>query len=116
MKPSRHRRGVRFLATTIVVLSLAGGIAYATIPYNGNVFTACIKKVGTIRLIDPSLGNSSLMGHCTALETQIKFNEQGQDLAALQAQVTALEHGLPRWRRYSQASPAPQAPPCVSAA
>ena len=92
MKPPRHRRGVRFLATTIVVLSLAGGVAYATIPDNGNVFTACmLKKVGTIRLIDPSLGNSSLMGHCTALETQIKFNEQGQDLAALQAQVTTLE-------------------------
>jgi hypothetical protein len=72
------RRGLAVAAVTAGALSLAGGIAYATIPDNGKVFTACmLKNVGTIRLIDPSVGSSSLMGHCTSLETQISWNQQG---------------------------------------
>ena len=59
--------------------AVAGGVAYATIPDSGNVYTACmLNKVGTIRLIDPALGNSSLMGHCVAAETQISWHQQGQ--------------------------------------
>jgi hypothetical protein len=67
------------LAGAFVVVALAAaGIAYATIPDGGGVYTACmLKNVGTIRLIDPSLGSSSLMGHCTSLETQISWNQQG---------------------------------------
>jgi hypothetical protein len=37
-----------------------------------------LKNVGTVRLIDPSLPASSLMSHCTSLETQITWNQQGQ--------------------------------------
>jgi hypothetical protein len=67
------------LAAAFVVVALgAAGIAYATIPDGGGVYTACmLKNVGTIRLIDPSLGSASLMGHCTSLETQISWNQQG---------------------------------------
>lgn len=70
----------RRLAVLVVAgFAVAGGVAYATIPDSGNVYTACmLNKVGTIRLIDPSLGNSSLMGHCVALETQISWHQQGQ--------------------------------------
>ena len=70
----------RRLAVLVVAgFAVAGGVAYATIPDSGNVYTACmLNKVGTIRLIDPSLGNSSLMGHCVAPETQISWHQQGQ--------------------------------------
>ena len=37
-----------------------------------------LKNVGTIRLIDPTLPSSNLMSHCTALEAQISWNQQGQ--------------------------------------
>ena len=61
------------------MLAVAGGIAYATIPDGGNVYTGCmLKNVGTVRLIDSSLPSSNLMSHCTALETQITWNQQGQ--------------------------------------
>jgi hypothetical protein len=67
------------VAVVVVGLATAGGVAYATIPDGGGVYTACmLSKAGTIRLIDPSLGGSSLLGHCTALETQITWNQQGQ--------------------------------------
>jgi hypothetical protein len=60
-------------------LALAGGIAYAAIPDDGKTFTACMfKNVGTVRLIDPSLPSSSLMSHCSSLETQISWNQKGQ--------------------------------------
>jgi hypothetical protein len=73
------RRGLRLLGVTALLLALAGGIAYATIPSSNKVFTACmLNNVGTIRLIDPSLPSSNLMGHCTSVETQISFNQQGQ--------------------------------------
>lgn len=63
----------------VVGLGLAGGIAYATIPGAGNVYTACmLKNIGTIRLIDPSLPAKSFMSHCTALETPISWNQVGQ--------------------------------------
>jgi hypothetical protein len=57
----------------------AAGIAYATIPDANGVYTACkLNVTGTIRLIDPSLGNTSLLGHCTSLEAQITWNQKGQ--------------------------------------
>ncbi|HTS73664.1 MAG TPA: hypothetical protein VMG74_08130, partial [Gaiellaceae bacterium] len=57
----------------------AAGIAYATIPDSGNVYTACmLKSIGTVRLIDTSLPASNLMGHCTPFETKITWNQQGQ--------------------------------------
>ena len=78
----RHLFGGRWRWLTIsgLLLSLtAGGIAYATIPVAGNVYTGCmLKNVGTVRLIDSTLPSSNLMSHCTALETQISWNQQGQ--------------------------------------
>jgi hypothetical protein len=78
MRKAGRRNALLVAAVAIVVLA-AGGVAYATIPDSGNTYTACmLKNVGTVRLIDPSLGNPSLMGRCTALETQISWNQQGQ--------------------------------------
>lgn len=73
-------RSWKLVATAIAVAALAGaGIAYATIPGAGAVYTACmLKNVGTVRLIDPSLPASNLMSHCTSLETQMTWNQQGQ--------------------------------------
>ena len=74
-----RRRSVRLLLVTTVLLSVAGGVAYATIPDTGGVYTACkLNALGTIRLIDPSLPATSLLSHCNAtLETQITWNQKG---------------------------------------
>ena len=37
-----------------------------------------LNGLGTVRLIDPSLASSSLMSHCTSLETKVTWNQQGQ--------------------------------------
>lgn len=66
-------------ALILASLAAAAGIAYAAIPDGGGVYTACkLNATGTIRLIDPSLWTSSLLGHCTSLEMQITWNERGQ--------------------------------------
>jgi hypothetical protein len=59
--------------------AIAGGVAYATIPGPGNVYSACmLKGIGTIRLIDKSLPESSLMSRCKpSLETEVSWNQQG---------------------------------------
>jgi collagen triple helix repeat protein len=73
------RRPRRLIAVTAVVFAAAAGIAYATIPDGGGIYTACmLKNVGTIRLIDPSLSSATLQSHCTSLETQVSWNAQGQ--------------------------------------
>lgn len=36
-----------------------------------------LKNVGTLRLIDPSLPASSLLQHCTSLETELTFSQKG---------------------------------------
>jgi Collagen triple helix repeat (20 copies) len=73
------RRGRRLVVLVAVGLALAVGVAYATIPGSGNVYTACmLNHVGTIRLIDPTLPSSSFMSHCTQLETQVSWNQTGQ--------------------------------------
>jgi len=78
MRISKPRTGALVLAG-LVGLLVAGGIAYATIPDGGGVFTACrLNGVGTIRLIDPSGPSSSLLSRCTQLETQIQWNAKGQ--------------------------------------
>jgi hypothetical protein len=68
------------------MFAVAAGVAYATIPDSAGVFTACmLNRVGTIRLVDPSLPSSNSMSHCTSLETQISFDQQGhQGLQGLQ--------------------------------
>jgi hypothetical protein len=37
-----------------------------------------LKNVGTIRLIDASLPSTNPMSHCTSLETQVSWNQLGQ--------------------------------------
>lgn len=82
MKSLRGRR--RWIAAAVVVVALAAAaIAYAAIPDANGVYTACkLNATGTIRLIDPSLASTSLLGHCTSLETQISWNQRGQTGAA----------------------------------
>ena len=71
-------RSARWLLPCVVAMAAAAGIAYAAIPGSDGTYTACmLNKVGTIRLIDPSLPASNLMGHCTSFETKITFNQQG---------------------------------------
>ena len=73
------RRVVRVAVLSVVLLGLAGGIAYATIPDSNHVYTACmLKATGTVRLIDTSLPNHDLRSHCTPWEEQISWNQQGQ--------------------------------------
>ena len=74
------RRHIIMLSVAILCgAGIAAGIAYATIPDSGGVYTGCmLKNVGTIRLIDPSLRSANLMSHCTSLETQISWSHQGQ--------------------------------------
>ncbi|MGZ6637135.1 MAG: hypothetical protein ACXVII_30010, partial [Solirubrobacteraceae bacterium] len=83
MKALFGRRRWRLAVLVVAGLAAVGGVAFATIPDANKVYTACVlKNVGTIRLIDPSLPSSNLMGHCTSLETQISWNQQGQAGAA----------------------------------
>jgi hypothetical protein len=66
-------------AGALVAVGIAGGVAYATIPGPGNVYSACLLKgVGTIRLIDKSLPSTNLMSRCTDKETEISWNQAGQ--------------------------------------
>jgi hypothetical protein len=78
---SNWRSGRRRLAVMIIAaaaLSLAGGIAYATTRADSSVFTACVHETtGDMRMIDPSLGTSSIRGHCQPNETLVSWNGQG---------------------------------------
>ena len=82
----RRRDIVAAAAGAIVATVLAGGVAWAAIPGDGGVYSACmLKNVGTVRLIDKSLPPSNLMSRCTALETEIAWNKQGpQGLQGIQ--------------------------------
>jgi Collagen triple helix repeat (20 copies) len=74
-----RRRVGRVVLCTAGLFAIVGGIAYATIPDSNGVYTACrLNNVGTIRLIDPSLPSTNPLSHCTSLETQIQWNQQGQ--------------------------------------
>src|SRR5919198_5650498 len=72
----------RLLASAVgalVAAAIAGGVANATIPGPGDVYSACmLKGVGTIRLIDKSLPAANFMSHCTDKETEISWNQAGQ--------------------------------------
>ena len=72
------RRARRLTAVAVIALA-AAGVAYATIPDGGRVYTACmLNATGTIRLIDPSLPATNPMSRCAARETQIDWNQKGQ--------------------------------------
>ena len=57
------RRGLRLGLVSVALLAICAGVGYATIPDGDHVFTACkLNATGTIRLINPSLGSTSLSG------------------------------------------------------
>jgi hypothetical protein len=67
------------LAGLALGAALAGGVAWATIPADTSLYTACkLKATGTIRLIDPSGPSGSLLSRCTSLETQVSWSQNGQ--------------------------------------
>ena len=80
----RARRLITLIAAALLAGAIAAGVSYATIPGPGNVYSACmLKGVGTIRLIDKSLPDSNLMSRCkTSLETEVSWNQAGQQGAA----------------------------------
>ena len=75
----RRRELVAALAGAAVVLVVAGSVAWAAIPGDGGVYTACmLKGKGTIRLIDKSLPPGNLMSHCKpSTEVEVTWNQQG---------------------------------------
>lgn len=75
----RRREIVAAAAGAVVATVLAGSVAWAGIPGDGGVYTACmLKNVGTVRLIDKSLPPSNLMSRCKpALEVEISWSQQG---------------------------------------
>src|SRR5437899_8695417 len=79
MKSYIRSRALRVTAIAGLLLAIAGGVAYATIPDSGKVYRACmLNNIGTIRLIDPTLPSTSLMSRCSSLETPVSWNESGQ--------------------------------------
>lgn len=76
----RRNRLLAAVTGTLLVGVIVGGVAYATIPGPGNVYSACmLKGIGTIRLIDKSLPDSNLMSRCKpSLEIEVSWNQAGQ--------------------------------------
>jgi hypothetical protein len=71
----RHRMGL-LLLFTVAGLTVAGGIAYATIPDGDGVFHACVNgKNGAVRLIDPS--DPGRAGHCKGNERAVSWSQTG---------------------------------------
>jgi hypothetical protein len=69
--------GVAAVAASVV------GIGYAAIPDSQGTFHACVvNATGTMRLIDPSASVKDLRSHCTQLESEVKWNQQGPPGAA----------------------------------
>ena len=76
----RRLLSMRTLLVATAAALAAGGVGVATgaIPDGNGVITACmLKNVGTVRLIDKSLPASSALGHCTSLEREVTWNQQG---------------------------------------
>ena len=74
-----RKRVLTFAVGALLAAAIAGGVAYATIPGPGNVYSACmLKSIGTIRLIDKSLPATNLMSRCTDKEIEISWNQAGQ--------------------------------------
>src|SRR5437867_3442230 len=75
----KKKRWLTAAVGALLAAAIAGGVAYATIPGPGNVYSACmLKGLGTIRLIDKSLPSTNLMSHCTDKEAEISWNQAGQ--------------------------------------
>ena len=86
------RRTTLVVALVAAGLLVAAGIAYAVIPAASGEYHACmLKSAGTIRIIDPSLATTSLLGRCTSFETEITWNKQGP--AGISPSVAQLASG-----------------------
>ena len=73
------RRTHLMLAAVVLGATVAGGVAWATIPDAGGVYTACQQNTtGALRLIDPTLPGTSLLSHCNPAETQVTWNQMGE--------------------------------------
>ncbi len=73
MNSTFNLRGRRLALATLTLFALAGGIAYAAIPDAGTgVYHACMKKNGTIRIIDPASQQCK-----PSAEVEITFNREG---------------------------------------
>ena len=81
MNTKLARRPLVFAAIAVTVASAAAGVGVATaaIPDATQTYTACmLNNVGTLRLIDPSLGAHNPMGHCFVWETTVTWDQKGQ--------------------------------------
>jgi len=76
----RRLRVAGLVITGAVALSVAGAIAYASVPDAGGTFHGCYESSGMdtpgqLRVVDPSKEGSA--GSCTAGETPISWNQTG---------------------------------------
>jgi Collagen triple helix repeat (20 copies) len=78
-KFARRPLVVAAVAVTVASAAAGAGVATAAIPDATQTYTACmLNNVGTLRLIDPSLGAHNPMGHCFAWESLKTWNQKGQ--------------------------------------
>ena len=100
----KRRDIVAAASGAVVAVALAGSVAWAAIPGDGGVYTACmLKNVGTVRLIDKSLPAGNLMSHCKpALEVRFP----GTDRASRGSRVSpgTERHERGEWARRSSGS------------
>jgi hypothetical protein len=74
----RTRTRMKLLAAAVLATAVIGGVAWAAIPNDANVYSACmLRATGSVRLIDATLPSTSLLSHCTTYETQITWNQKG---------------------------------------
>jgi len=107
MKPKRAGKRLLLALGIGAVALVAGGVAFASIPSGGGVYTACMfKNVGTIRLIDPTLSKNNFQSHCIpGLEQQITWNQAGPPGSAGAPGATG-----PRGATGSRGATGPQGP------
>jgi hypothetical protein len=74
-----HRRGLWLLAASTAGFTLAGGIAYATVPDSGGVIHTCFKQIDATKLGGASLSvvDSESGATCKVGETALTFDQQG---------------------------------------
>ncbi len=78
-KLARRPLVIAAVAVTVASAAAGAGVATAAIPDATQTYTACLlNNVGTLRLIDPSLGAHNPMGHCFVWESTVTWNQKGQ--------------------------------------
>ena len=108
-----RRRDLIFAASgALAAATLAGGVAWATIPGDGGVIQGCYTKIGGIlRVIDVAKGQK-----CLEIEIPISWNQKGQkgdrgrpDRPAQRATSAQPERPARRATRATRGRPAPRA-------